>query len=89
MEIGDDVKTGHVFAKWLEGYGLLLILNHGNGYMTLYGRAHVLYKHEGDHVKSGEMMGTVGESGGFSEPSLYFGIRYNAEPLNPSQWCSG
>lgn len=78
-----------VFAKWLEGYGLLLILNHGNGYMTLYGRAHVIYKHEGDHVKSGDVIGTVGESGGFGEPSLYFGIRYNAQPLNPSQWCAG
>lgn len=77
-----------VFAKWLEGYGLLLIINHGNGYMTLYGRNHSLYKHEGDSVKAGEMIGSVGESGGFSAPSLYFAILYNAKPLDPSQWCS-
>jgi murein hydrolase activator len=76
-----------VFAKWLEGYGLLLIVNHGNGYMTLYGRNHSLYKHEGEPVRAGEMISSVGESGGFSQPSLYFGIRYDAQALDPNQWC--
>lgn len=77
-----------VFSKWLEGYGLLLIINHGNGYMTLYGRNHSLYKHEGDKVSEGEVISSVGQSGGYDKPALYFAIRYNAKPLDPNQWCS-
>ncbi len=77
-----------VFSKWLEGYGLLLIINHGNGYMTLYGRNHSLYKHEGDKVSAGEVISSVGQSGGYDKPALYFAIRYNAKPLDPNQWCS-
>lgn len=77
-----------VFSKWLEGYGLLIIINHGNGYMTLYGRNHSLYKHEGDKVAAGEIIATVGQSGGYDKPALYFAIRYNAKPLDPNQWCA-
>lgn len=77
-----------VFSKWLEGYGLLIIINHGNGYMTLYGRNHSLYKHEGDKVAAGDIIATVGQSGGYDKPALYFAIRYNAKPLDPNQWCS-
>jgi murein hydrolase activator len=76
-----------VFSKWLEGYGLLLIINHGRGYMTLYGRNHSLYKHEGDQVTAGELIATVGESGGYDKSALYFAIRFNAKPLDPNQWC--
>lgn len=78
-----------VFAKWLEGYGLLLIINHGQGYMTLYGRNHSLYKREGTPVKAGELIATVGQSGGYSKPALYFAILHNAKPLNPNRWCAG
>lgn len=77
-----------VFSKWLEGYGLLIIINHGNGYMTLYGRNHSLYKHEGDKVEAGDLIATVGQSGGYDKPALYFAIRYNAKPLDPNQWCT-
>ncbi len=77
-----------VFSKWLEGYGLLIIINHGGGYMTLYGRNHSLVKHEGDKVLAGEVIATVGQSGGYDKPALYFAIRYNAKPLDPSLWCS-
>lgn len=77
-----------VFSKWLEGYGLLIIINHGGGYMTLYGRNHSLYKHEGDKVAAGELIATVGQSGGYDKPALYFAIRYNAKPLDPNQWCA-
>lgn len=76
-----------VFSKWMEGYGLLIIINHGNGYMTLYGRNHSLYKREGDKVTAGDLIATVGQSGGYDKPALYFAIRYNAKPLNPNQWC--
>jgi murein hydrolase activator len=77
-----------VFSKWLEGYGLLLIINHGNGYMTLYGRNHSLYKQEGESVAAGEIIASVGQSGGYDKPALYFGIRYNAKPLDPNEWCT-
>ena len=76
-----------VFAKWLPGYGLLLIINHGHGYMTLYGRNHNLYKRSGDTVRQGELITTVGQSGGHEKPALYFAIRHNAKPLNPAIWC--
>lgn len=77
-----------VFAKWLPGYGLLIIISHGNGYMTLYGRNHQIYKQAGDIVRAGELIATVGNTGGYSEPSLYFAIRHNAKPLNPTAWCT-
>lgn len=76
-----------VFAKWLPGYGLLLIISHGHGYMTLYGRNHNLYKKPGDMVQAGDLIATVGNSGGYDNPALYFAIRHNAIPLNPLQWC--
>lgn len=78
-----------VFAKWLPGYGFLLIINHGHGYMTLYGRNHFLYKKSGDLVQKGDLVATVGQSGGYEKPALYFAIRHNAKPLNPLQWCRG
>ena len=76
-----------VFAKWLMGYGLLMIIKHGHGYMTLYGRNHLLYKKPGDKVRAGDLIATVGQTGGFDTPELYFAIRYNAQPLDPSKWC--
>lgn len=76
-----------VFAKWLPGYGLLLIISHGHGYMTLYGRNHYLYKKPGDLVQKGDLIATVGNSGGYEKPALYFAIRHNAIPLNPVNWC--
>ncbi len=75
-----------VFAKWLPGYGLLIIINHGNGYMTLYGRNHALYKATGDIVRIGDLIATVGQSGGYQTPALYFAIRHNGKPLNPESW---
>src|SRR3990167_4098112 len=77
-----------VFAKWLPGYGLLLIISHGHGYMTLYGRNHTIYKKSGDFVHAGDLIATVGDSGGYDQPALYFAIRHNAIPLNPMYWCS-
>ncbi|MCH9770060.1 MAG: peptidoglycan DD-metalloendopeptidase family protein [Gammaproteobacteria bacterium] len=77
-----------VFAKWLAGYGLLLIVNHGKGYMTLYGRNHYLYKKVGDRIQAGDLIAAVGQSGGYQTSALYFSIRHNAKPLNPSQWCT-
>ena len=82
------IASGRViFAKWMSGYGLLLIINDGGGYMTLYGRNQMLFKTVGDTVKAGEKIGAVGKSGGFSEPALYFSIRYNGQAVNPGKWC--
>lgn len=76
-----------IFAKWMSGYGLLLIINQGNGYMTLYGRAQTLTKTVGDYVKANEVIGTVGKSGGFTHPGLYFSIRHDGTPVNPATFC--
>jgi len=78
-----------VFAKWLSGYGLLIIINHGNGYMTLYGRNYALYKRIGETVHTGDLIAKVGQSGGYESPALYFAIRHNGKPLNPVKWCHG
>lgn len=75
-----------IFARWLEGYGLLIIIYHGQGYMTLYGRNHYLYKKTGDVVRAGDQIAAVGDTGGHETPSLYFAIRHNTLPLNPVAW---
>jgi murein hydrolase activator len=75
-----------VFSKWLAGYGFLLIISHGNGYMTLYGRNHVLYKKTGDIVRRGDEIATVGQTGGYNHPALYFAVRHNGKPINPARF---
>lgn len=82
------VASGTVlFAKWMPGYGLLMIINDGNGYMTLYGRNHALYKQAGDRVKAGDVIASMGKTGGYDESALYFAIRHDAEALDPMKWC--
>ncbi|MCX7126255.1 MAG: peptidoglycan DD-metalloendopeptidase family protein [Gammaproteobacteria bacterium] len=82
------IASGRViFAKWMAGYGLLLIINDGGGYMTLYGRNQMLLKTVGDTVKAGEKIAAVGKSGGFKSPALYFSIRHNGQVVNPGTWC--
>lgn len=76
-----------IFANWLRGFGLLLIINHGNNYMSLYGRNNLLYYKVGDQVSTGDTIATIGNSGGFDKSSLYFEIRQNGIPLNPNIWC--
>lgn len=75
-----------VYAEWLRGYGLLTIINHGDGYMTLYAFNQSLYKHVGDSVEAGEVIASVGQSGGRSQSGLYFAIRKNGRPIDPFQW---
>lgn len=82
------ISHGRVaFAEWLRGYGLLLIIDHGDGYMSLYGYNQTLYKSVGDWVKGGEVVAGVGTSGGQERSGLYFEIRHNGRPANPTQWC--
>ena len=81
------VRAGRVaYADWLKGYGLLLILDHGNGWMTLYAFNDTLLKNTGDSVRAGEAISTVGSSGGQGRPALYFELRRNGQPQNPTSW---
>lgn len=90
-DAGTPVRAIHygrvVFSDWLRGFGLLLIINHGNGYMSLYGHNQVLYREVGDWVTAGETIATVGDSGGQKRPGLYFEIRHAGKPANPQLWC--
>lgn len=82
------VSHGRVaYADWLRGYGLLLIIDHGNGYMSLYGHNQSLYKETGDWVETGEAIATIGNSGGHTHSGLYFEIRHKGKPSNPIHWC--
>jgi septal ring factor EnvC (AmiA/AmiB activator) len=76
------------FADWLQGLGLLVIVDHGGGYMSLYGHNEALLKESGDWVEPGESIAQVGDSGGQSRPGLYFEIRLNGEPVNPNPWIA-
>jgi len=82
------VSSGKVaYADWLRAYGLLMIIDHGKGYMTLYAFNQSLYKQAGDSVEAGDVIASVGESGGRSQPGLYFGIRKKGMPIDPLEWC--
>ena len=76
-----------VFADWLRGFGLLIILDHGDGYMSLYGYNQELHKGVGDTVKAGDIIATVGDNGGQRKSGLYFEIRHKGTPINPLHWC--
>lgn len=83
-----SVYNGRVaFADWMRGFGLLIIVDHGGGYMSLYGHNQSLYKDVGEVVRKGETIATVGSSGGRGKPGLYFEIRHNGVPDNPALWC--
>lgn len=78
-----------VFADWLRGFGLLMIIDHREGYMSLYGHNRNLYKKTGDAVAAGDPITEVGDSGGRDRYGLYFEIRHEGEPGDPALWCSG
>ncbi|MCF7987212.1 MAG: peptidoglycan DD-metalloendopeptidase family protein [Methylovulum sp.] len=82
------VAKGKVaFAEWMQSYGFLIIVDHGEGFMTLYAFNQSLYKHKNDTVEAGEVIASVGQSGGRSQPGLYFGIRKQGSPIDPLEWC--
>lgn len=76
-----------VFADWLRGFGLLLIIDHGGGYMSLYGHNKSLLKRVSEWVEPGEVIAEVGSNDGQAKPGLYFEIRHNGEPVDPGLWC--
>ena len=77
-----------VFADWLAGMGLLVIVDHGEGYMTLYGYNETTLKRAGDWVAPGDVIATVGDSGGQQQTGLYFEVRQGTKAVNPRSWVS-
>lgn len=88
---GQDVHTiadGRVvFADWLRGFGNLIIIDHGKGYMSLYGNNESLFKHTGENVHVGDVIASTGNSGGNPETGLYFELRFQSRPFDPLTWC--
>jgi septal ring factor EnvC (AmiA/AmiB activator) len=81
------VATGRVvYADWLRGFGNLLIIDHGEGYMSLYGYNETLLKRVGDDIRGGDAIATVGNSGGGEESGLYFELRHQGKPFDPMAW---
>jgi len=87
---GSDVSAIHhgqvVFSDYLKSYGLLLIIDHGNGYMSLYAHNQSLLRDTGDWIEAGEVIAAVGNSGGQSRTGLYFELRHKGKPINPVNW---
>lgn len=77
-----------VFADWLRGFGNLLIVDHGNGYMSLYGNNETLFKQVGDTLHGGDIIASIGNSGGNDESGLYFELRREGIPFDPLKWIS-
>jgi septal ring factor EnvC (AmiA/AmiB activator) len=75
-----------IYADWLPGLGLLAIVDHGDGYLSLYGHNDRLYKAAGEHVAAGDTIAAAGDSGGSSRPELYFEIRKAGKPVDPRPW---
>src|SRR5690606_3453831 len=88
-----DVRAVHdgrvVFANWLRAFGLITIIDHGDGYTSLYGRSSSLLTSPGDWVDAGEVIAISGQTGGTTEPAVYFEIRYKGKPDNPRRWLAG
>lgn len=81
------VYAGHVvYTGWFKGYGNLIILDHGNEYYTLYAHVADIVVKEGEDVRQGQRIGTVGETGSLAGPRLYFEVRFQGRPLDPTEW---
>ena len=84
-----SISHGRVaFADWLQGFGFITIIDHGEGYMSLYGHNETLVKQAGDWVEAGDVIATSGDSGGQPMPGVYFEIRSRGKPVNPGKWCT-
>lgn len=83
-----SVQNGQVvYADWLNGFGWVIAIDHGDGFMSLYGHAQTLLRDVGDLVREGEVIALVGQSGGQTDPGLYFEIRHKGRAVNPVKWC--
>ena len=75
-----------VYADWLPGMGLMLVVDHGGGYMSLYGHNEELFRKVGDPVAAGDVIGSVGDTGGHNQPALYFEVSRGRQPVDPEIW---
>lgn len=83
-----SIADGRVlYANWMRGFGLLLVIDHGDGYMSLYGHNQTILPAVGSKVRAGETVALMGQSGGRSDAALYFEIRVRGNAVNPTQWC--
>jgi septal ring factor EnvC (AmiA/AmiB activator) len=87
LEVQAVTRGKVVFAEWFRSFGLMIIIDHGQGYLTLYGYNQSLYKKTGDAVEAGDVIASVGQSGGRNKAGLYFGIRNKGLPIDPLEWC--
>ena len=78
-----------VYADWMPHFGLLVILDHGNGYLSIYAHNQNIARQVGDWVQAGETIATLGDSGGQEQPALYFELRHGKDTLDPRRWCRG
>jgi septal ring factor EnvC (AmiA/AmiB activator) len=89
---GQPVKAVHggvvAFSDWFKGYGILVIIDHGEAYYTLYAHLDQALVHKGDPVRAGQALGLAGETGSLEGPFLYFEVRKGAEPLDPIPWLA-
>jgi len=89
-EEGEPVRAVHggqvIYADWLRGQGLLMVVDHGNGWLSLYGQNHSLLRGVGERVNAGDVIARAGASGGSELSGLYFEIRHDGQPLDPSEW---
>ena len=90
-KVGAPIRAIHsgrvVYADWLRGLGLLVIVDHGDNYLSLYGHNETINKSIGDWVDTNEVIGAASKSRGGSQAEMYFGIRYKGKPSNPKKWC--
>ncbi|MFQ5483787.1 MAG: peptidoglycan DD-metalloendopeptidase family protein [Desulfobacterales bacterium] len=89
-ELGEPIHAVHagkvIFSGWLNGYGNMIIIDHGENYFTVYAHAHDLFKNLGDMVDTDEVIATVGETGSMAGPKLYFEMRYRGKAVDPLKW---
>ena len=77
-----------VFADWLRGFGNLIIVDHGDQYLTIYGNNQAVLKHPGDTVKAGDVIASAGNSGGNEQSGLYFEMRHQGRAFDPLSWVT-
>lgn len=77
-----------VYADWLRGFGNLVIVDHGDSYLSVYGNNEAVFKTEGQPVRAGETIAAVGNSGGNADSGLYFELRHQGQPLDPMKWVT-
>jgi septal ring factor EnvC (AmiA/AmiB activator) len=88
---GAEVRAIHhgqvAYANWLRGFGMLIVIDHGDGYMSLYGHNQALMKEVGEWVAAGDLIALAGSSGGTELNGLYFAIRHDGRAIDPARWC--